>query len=233
MERRCSYRRQSYRRVQLRDRSSPYLLSHRAQCTSSACPSLPGWCDRLSLLKLPLIAVLAAALCLAPQVGVNLATHGSVFGTLPGLMPDWLHPALWRELFADPTGLLVLYPLSAVCIVGAIALAWRKRHFPLTRALAAGVVAILYLNACAAFGPSRRYACCFTAFVLALAATIHWAKRSAWRTVLLGLFVSAAIARNVALMVLVDRCLVDRDLFTATPNQSLGLASDLTRLLGL
>ena len=188
---------------------------------------------RLSLLKLPLIAGLAAALCLGPQVGVNLATHGSVFGTLPGFMPDWLHPALWRELFADPTGLFVLYPLSAVCIVSAIALAWRKRHLPMTRALAAGAVAILYINACAAFGPSRRYACCFTVFVLSLAATIHWAKRSTWRTVILGLVVSTAIARNVALMILADRCLVDRYLFTATSNKSLHLASDLSRLLGL
>ncbi|MCH8149712.1 MAG: hypothetical protein IH987_17280 [Planctomycetes bacterium] len=192
-----------------------------------------GRCGRFSPWKLPLITVLAAALCLVPQVGVNLATHGSVFGALPGFMPDWLHPAIWRELLAPRTGLFVLYPLSAVCLLGAIAMAWQKRHSPLNRALAVGVAAILYLNACAAFGPPRRYACCFIVFVLALAATIHWAGRSKWRIVLLGLLVSSAIARNMALMVLADRCLVDRDLFTATSTQTWGFAGNLSRLLGL
>ena len=191
-----------------------------------------GSSSRFGLLNLPFISILAATLCLVPQIGVNLATYGSFFGSLPGFMPDWFHPALGRELFADQTSLLVLYPLSAVCIAGGIVLAWRKRHLPLTRALVVGAIAIFYINACAAFGPPRRYACCFAIFVLALAATIQWAKTSAWRTVLLASVVSAALARNVVLMVLADRCLVDRDLFTASSTRPLDIVSDLARLLG-
>ncbi|MBU0717693.1 MAG: hypothetical protein KJ749_05540 [Planctomycetes bacterium] len=182
------------------------------------------------------LAVLAmgiAAACLVPQVLVNLSTYGTVTSNLAEYAPDWLNPEVGRDLIANPGGLFVMYPLTAVALIGVIGWVWRNRHLPLARAVAVGFVALLYVNACAAGGPSRRYACCLVIWVLGLAAVMQWARRARWRAAVAAVLIGGFCLRNMAMIFLVDRGLLPRHILTAVPLEPPDVLGAMARWLAV
>ncbi len=175
------------------------------------------------------IAALTACVCLLPQVAVNQATFGSVFSGMTKYTPFWFNPEPYRDLFEFPTGLVVLYPLAGLSLIGLVGLVWRCRRNPLIRAVAVGFMAFAYISFCAHSGTSRKYACCAVVFIFGLAAVLHWARTARWRGVLVGATVSALCVKNVMMIFLADRGFVSRYIFTAAPHDPPEMMHGLAR----
>lgn len=146
-------------------------------------------------------AVVAAALCFVPQIIVNLSSEGAIVGHVSHWTPHWFELRFDRELFAESTGLLTVYPLTALCLIGIFVYLCRNRGSVLTPAMLAGFVAILYVNSCWPWAHSpRRYVCAMAVFTFGLAAILEWAAQSPRRTVGVGLVLGALCARSVTML---------------------------------
>jgi len=173
----------------------------------------------------------AAILCLVPQVLVNLSIHGRVASDQGFFTPDWSQPRIARTLFSHPSGLLVLFPLVAVSLIGLLGLLRQRSTRRLAMALLIGFGALLYLNACGRTGCSRRFVSGEVAWVLGLAGILQWARSASGWAVVAGVLVGGVCLRNLVLVGLVFAGHVAPGLFNAWMTQGPRIIHHLAGLL--
>lgn len=181
------------------------------------------------LLYFPLTAVAFTA-CLLPQLLINLTIHGTPTGGAAQFTPDWLHPKFFRDLFLLPGGLFVLFPLTFLAAVGLLIWLRNSQHQRVALAFTAGLFACIYLNACGIEGTSRRYVCAAPVLILGLCALWQTLRPHRWAARLAACCLALFIARNLLLLLSVDRGWVDRYIFTAVLQDPTPLASALLPL---
>jgi hypothetical protein len=166
------------------------------------------------------VAGLLGLACLIPQMTVNVATTGSIGGRLSAF-PYWhemrtVPVYLGRELFAPGSGLLVLFP---VCAIGMLGLGWlvtRRDSGHLAAAFLVGFGCLLAVNSCAEAPGVRRYTCAFPALVLGVAGVIDGAWRvRAWRPAVVGVLAGCCL-RNVLLLVLLESFVIPHSVFNSS-----------------
>jgi len=166
-----------------------------------------------------------AALCLLPQIMINYSIFGTPTGGAADFVPDWLHPKLIRDLILPPGGLLVLFPLMLVALMGIAQWVYSGGMSRPAAACALGFLACLYINACGVEGTSRRYVCAAPVFILGLCAAWQAMRRHRAVAHLAVCCTLLLVAKNILLMFLVDRGLVDRFLFTSVIQDSTPMLS--------
>lgn len=184
---------------------------------------------RSQILFVPLTAIAFAA-CLVPQILINLTIHGTPTGGAAQFTPDWLHPKFFRDLALLPGGLFVLFPLTLFAAVGLLTWLRNSQHRHIAVALTAGLLACVYLNACGIEGTSRRYVCAAPVLILGLCALWQTLRPRRWAALLATCCALLLIAKNLLLLLSVDRGWVDRYIFTAVLQDPTPLASALLPL---
>ncbi|MCC7290960.1 MAG: hypothetical protein IT449_02730 [Phycisphaerales bacterium] len=157
----------------------------------------------------------AAAVCLLPQVTLNLVTEGSLLGRVAQYGPRLTLPRFDLEMWAPQTGLLSVYPLTAFALTGLAISLRRRREDPVLAALAVGFAAYVAIYSFAYCpGYSRRYTCCAVLLVLGLSALLEHARSRprlrAW------VFPSVALlcAANLIRIILIQTGHLDRRIIT-------------------
>ncbi|MCP4592915.1 MAG: hypothetical protein GY842_19435, partial [bacterium] len=150
---------------------------------------------------LVILAAGTAFLSLLPQIVVNLASQGAVVGHVAKWTPQWLEVRVWPQLFSPTTGLLAVYPLAAVALVGLVAGLWSRRASAPVVALVVGLAAIIYLNAAYPWCPSpRRYVCAVAVLAWGLAVVMQWAGHSRRRTALVTVLLGGLCVQSLSML---------------------------------